>query len=303
MARAAPYTVFDAVLQRKQLLSPHLMRVTLAGPRVADMATWAPDQRVKLFFPAADGTPANLPRNDNWHADYRSIPVAQRPAMRTYTIRHLRTERCEVDIDFVLHGETGPASYWAIHAKPGAGIQIVAPDRQFTAVETGGFEWKPPRALKYLLLMADPTALPAALGILDELAALAEPPRAQVLFEIESADDKLPTPIWQGLSLQWLIRDQAPGAQAGTLMAAALRALDLSAFAVDAAAQAALAEVNIDEELLWETPRPNGNGFYGWIAGETAAVMDVRKYLIKECGIPHEMLNLMGYWRYNRVGG
>lgn len=31
------------------------MRVTLAGPMVTDMATWAPDQRVKLFFPAVDG--------------------------------------------------------------------------------------------------------------------------------------------------------------------------------------------------------------------------------------------------------
>lgn len=34
MARAAPYSVFDAVLQRKQVLSPYLMRVTLAGPMV-----------------------------------------------------------------------------------------------------------------------------------------------------------------------------------------------------------------------------------------------------------------------------
>lgn len=31
------------------------MRVTLAGPMVTDMATWEPDQRVKLFFPAVDG--------------------------------------------------------------------------------------------------------------------------------------------------------------------------------------------------------------------------------------------------------
>ena len=45
MARAAPYTVFDAVLPRKQELSPHLMRVTLAGPMVTGMVTWASDQR------------------------------------------------------------------------------------------------------------------------------------------------------------------------------------------------------------------------------------------------------------------
>jgi NADPH-dependent ferric siderophore reductase len=36
------------------------MRITLADPAISEMATWAPDQRVKLFFPAADGSPARL---------------------------------------------------------------------------------------------------------------------------------------------------------------------------------------------------------------------------------------------------
>ena len=31
-----------------------------ADTELGGMATWAPDQRVKLFFPAEDGTPANL---------------------------------------------------------------------------------------------------------------------------------------------------------------------------------------------------------------------------------------------------
>lgn len=108
MASATPYKIFDAVLRHKKALSPHLMRVTLAGPMVTEMATWAPSQRVKLFFPAVEGSPARLAHGDGWFARYRSIPVAQRPAMRTYTIRHLRAEQGEVDIDFVLHGETGP---------------------------------------------------------------------------------------------------------------------------------------------------------------------------------------------------
>ncbi len=93
------------------------------------------------------------------------MPANQRPAMRTYTIRHLRAEQGEVDIDFVLHGETGPASRWAIRSGVGEPIQIVAPDRQFSAQDAGGFEWKPPHTLKHLLLVADATALPAALGI------------------------------------------------------------------------------------------------------------------------------------------
>ena len=302
MASATPYKIFDAALRHKKALSPHLMRVTLAGPMVAEMATWAPDQRVKLFFPAVDGSPARLAHGDGWYARYRAMPVAQRPAMRTYTIRHLRAEQGEVDIDFVLHGETGPASRWAIHAAAGESIQIVAPDRQFSAQDAGGFEWKPPQQLKHLLLVADAAALPAALGILDELAALAVPPITQAFFEVDSVDDALPVPDWPGLSVQWLIRDRATATRAGLLMVDAVRRAIQPSFASNAFEAVELAEVDVDEGMLWETAESARDGFYGWIAGETAAVMNLRKYLIKECGIAKESLNLMGYWRYNKVG-
>lgn len=300
MASANPYKMFDAVLKRKQTLSPHMMRVTLAGPMVTEMATWAPDQRVKLFFPAQDGSPARLSHDDGWYARYRSMPESQRPAMRTYTIRHLRAEQGEVDIDFVLHGETGPASRWAIRSVPGESIQITAPQRYFSAQDAGGFEWKPTQALKQLLLVADGTALPAALGILDELSALAEPPVTQAFFEVDSRDDALPVPDWPGLSVEWLVRDHA---DAGLLMVEAVRRASLPITAASASETPELAPIDVDEQILWETAESASNGFYGWIAGETVAVMSLRKYLIKERGIPRESLNLMGYWRHNKTGG
>lgn len=138
MASANPYKLFDVVLRHKQQLSPHLMRITLASPAVTEMATWAPDQRVKLFFPAADGSPARLSQGEGWYARFRSMLIDRRPAMRTYTIRHLRAEAGEVDIDFVLHGETGPASRWALRAQRGESMQILAPDSRFSAQEAGG---------------------------------------------------------------------------------------------------------------------------------------------------------------------
>ncbi len=300
MASANPYKLFDVVLRHKQQLSPHLMRITLSSPTVTEMATWAPDQRVKLFFPAADGSPAKLSQGEGWYARFRSMLIDRRPAMRTYTIRHLRAESGEVDIDFVLHGETGPASRWALRAQPGESMQILAPDSRFSAQEAGGFEWKPPQTLKQLLLVADATALPAAMGILEELAALAEPPQAQAFFEVDSREDMLAVPDWPGLSVQWLIRDHAA---AGTLMVEAVRQATLPVDASPAGQAVELADVDIEEEILWEIAETASEGFYGWIAGESAAVMSLRKYLIKERGIPRESLNLMGYWRYNKSGG
>jgi NADPH-dependent ferric siderophore reductase len=299
MASANPYKLFDVILHRKTVLSPHMMRITLASPAVKEMATWAPDQRVKLFFPAADGSPARLAQGEGWYARFKAMIADRRPAMRTYTIRHLRAEQGEVDIDFVLHGETGPASRWALRAQPGDSMQILAPDCRFSARDAGGFEWKPPQSLKQLLLVADGTALPAAMGILDELAAMAEPPLTQAFFEVDSVEDMLAVPDWPGLTVQWLIRDQA---SAGTLMVAAVRKAVPPLHASSIGQAVELAEVDIDKEILWEIAETASEGFYGWIAGESAAVMSLRRYLIKECGIARESLNLMGYWRYNKAG-
>ncbi|VVQ35542.1 siderophore-interacting protein [Pseudomonas fluorescens] len=299
MASANPYKLFDVILHRKTLLSPHMMRITLASPAVKEMATWAPDQRVKLFFPAADGSPARLAQGEGWYARFKAMIADRRPAMRTYTIRHLRAEQGEVDIDFVLHGETGPASRWALRAQPGDSMQILAPDRRFSARDAGGFEWKPPQILKQVLLVADGTALPAAMGILDELAAMAEPPLTQAFFEVDSPEDMLPVPDWAGLTVQWLIRGQA---SAGTLMVAAVQKAVSPIHASSIGQAVELAEVDIDKEILWEIAETASEGFYGWIAGESAAVMGLRRYLIKECGIARQSLNLMGYWRYNKAG-
>jgi NADPH-dependent ferric siderophore reductase len=299
MASANPYQLFDVILHRKTLLSPHMMRITLASPAVKEMATWAPDQRVKLFFPAADGSPARLAQGEGWYARFKAMIADRRPAMRTYTIRHLRAEQGEVDIDFVLHGETGPASRWALRAQPGDSMQILAPDRRFSAQDAGGFEWKPPQTLKQVLLVADGTALPAAMGILDELAAMAEPPLTQAFFEVDSVEDMLAVPDWAGLMVQWLVRDQA---SAGTLMVAAVQKAVAPIHASSIGQAVELAEVDIDEEILWEIAETANESFYGWIAGESAAVMSLRRYLIKECGIARESLNLMGYWRYNKAG-
>ncbi|CAI8827860.1 NADPH-dependent ferric siderophore reductase [Pseudomonas sp. IT-347P] len=301
MAAASPYTLFDVTLHRKTQLSPHMMRITLVGPPVREMATWAPDQRVKLFFPAANGSHPKLFQEDGWYARFRAMLADRRPAMRTYTIRHLRAEQGEVDIDFVLHGETGPASRWALRSQPGDSLQILAPNRHFLAKEAGGFEWKPPQTLKQLLLVADATALPAAMGILDELALLTAPPQTQAFFEVDSAQDMLAVPDWPGLSVQWLVRDQASEKTAGALMVEAVRAATLPVHASSAGQAIELADVDIENDILWEIADIATEGFYGWIAGESAAVMSLRRYLIKECGLPRESLNLMGYWRHNKA--
>lgn len=127
------YRIFDVQLKRRIALSPSLTRLVFSGPDVAEMTTLAPDQRVKLLFPAPDGSRPNLSNERHWKAAHSALPADQRPPMRTYTIRALRREALEVDIDFVLHGVNGPASAWATHAQVGDSLQMVAPNLAYEA--------------------------------------------------------------------------------------------------------------------------------------------------------------------------
>ncbi|BBI49051.1 hypothetical protein HORIV_14720 [Vreelandella olivaria] len=149
MAAKHNYQLFDITLARRTQVSASLVRFTFTGPDVGHMATYAPDQRVKLFFPEGGGSLdplfeiAKLEEHD-WYGAYRALPDAQRPSARTYTIRALRPEKAEVDVEFVLHGDNGPASRWAMHARPGDRLAMTAPDANAEGPKLG-YEWKPPK--------------------------------------------------------------------------------------------------------------------------------------------------------------
>lgn len=202
------YRLFNVELKRREQLSPALTRFVFGGPEVAEMKTLAADQRIKIFFPDASGQPPSLPGGSEWYQAYRSVEPARRPPMRTYTIRALRAEQEEVDVEFVLHGENGPASAWATHARIGDRLQLAAPNRQY-GDDPGGYEWKPPAGVRHILLIADETALPAVAGILEELAGEAEPPVVEAFLEVPGEADILDLPAIPAARLHWLPRHQA----------------------------------------------------------------------------------------------
>jgi NADPH-dependent ferric siderophore reductase len=293
-----PYRLFDVTLLRRTRLSPSLCRFTFGGADVAGMRTCAPDQRIKVFFPDATGRPPSL-SSDTWLADYQAMDAADRPPRRTYTIRTLRISEREVDIDFVLHGSTGPASRWALSAVPGDKLQIVAPDGGFDG-DPGGYEWRPPPQLDRLLLLADETALPAVAGILEELARTAHPPVTEAHLEVPTVGDCLFMPTWPSLRLHWAVREGSPCA-AGDFLIEAARATEVPETLRSAASDAPLVDVDVDRTILWETQVPQDGAFYAWVAGEAGAVKAIRHLLLEERGLPRSATNLMGYWRQGQV--
>jgi len=294
------YRIFDVHLKEKVYVSPSLARLVFTGSQVHQMGTCAPDQRIKLLFPSPDGQPAQVPAVRHWHQLLRDLPPSRRPPMRTYTLRALRRGAAEVDVEFVLHGENGPASRWATHAKPGDRLQMVAPCADHVG-DPGGYEWQPPEGIRHVLLIADETALPAIAGIFESLASLEAPPRVQAFIEVPHAGDRLSLAPVEQAQVNWLVRD-AMHLEHGEGMLQAAR--ELALLPESAARQTdhqPLVDVDIERQLLWELATPTNRAFYAWVAGETAAVMAIRKHLINEVGLDRRALTLMGYWRLGRA--
>ena len=60
MAVVPGYRLFNVRLARKREVSPSLLSLVFSGEDVAQMKSDSPDQRIKMLFPAEDGTPPSL---------------------------------------------------------------------------------------------------------------------------------------------------------------------------------------------------------------------------------------------------
>jgi len=300
MAQRRTFHLFDVSVRRRIELSPSMLRFVFAGDCLAQARSFGPDQRIKIFFPNEAGE-LSVPRGEDWYARYRDQHEAQRAPMRTYTIRALREDACEMDVDFAVHGDAGPASRWALNARPGDRVVLMAPHA--SQQDSGGVEWQPPADVREVLLIADETALPAVAGILEALAAQAKPPRVRAYIEVPLRGDAMTLHGPRGMQVHWLPRAEHRDSVAvdyGARLVAAIRAAEL----VPARARAqepVLAEIDIDREILWEQAAATASDFYAWIAGEAGAVMAIRRHLVGERGFDKSAISFMGYWRKGRV--
>ncbi|OTA18086.1 vibriobactin utilization protein ViuB [Xenorhabdus vietnamensis] len=264
------------------------------------MRRYAPDQRIKLLFPLKNNPSLQVKEGEEWHSNYMSIPKEERPLMRTYTLRALRIENNEMDVEFVLHGKNTPVSNWLEQSNPGAFLQIVAPkidsnDSPINGAE--GCEWKPPAQVRQVLLIADETALPAALGILEELSVCDNPPNIQAFFEVPKQEDCINTEQFKFANVFWLPRDVKERYVYGERLLEAVREhviLPASAFIEEQF----LAETTSPDGTLWERAE-NGNQanhFYAWVAAESSAVKNLRRYLLQERHLDRTLINFMAYW-------
>lgn len=199
---------------RTRRLGPSLIRVTFTGAGDEDLKEFASggrDQSLSLFLPHPGQPEPVMPPvvdGDLYGAlgAWRAMPDDVRAVMRSYTVRVQRHDPGEVDIDFAVHEDGGPACHWAQQASEGDRVVVLGP----AVEENTGVRFQPPADADEVLIWADETALPAASAILESLPAGT---KAQVWLEVPHAGDRLELTTAADATVTWLVRDEgAPSA-------------------------------------------------------------------------------------------
>lgn len=301
MVSQHPYRTFRTTVARITKLSPSFTRITLTGDDLTHFGTDGLDQRIKLIIPLADGTFTDVGQFDEttsmneWYRRWRALPDETRNPIRTYTIRAPRPAERQIDVDFVLHGTSGPASAWAIGAQVGDPMVVVGPNSR-SEEPAGGLEWKPGSATS-VLIAGDETAMPAICSIVESLASDIT---GEVCIEVPTEADALPLRAPAGVRVTWLPRS---GAAHGIRLSAAVHAWGRERAAAVADA-VELADVD-EDEVLWEVPdagaRAAGASEYAWLAGEAGTITALRRHLVRDLSIDRRSIAFMGYWRQGRA--
>lgn len=274
-AVAAPFRFFSLQVVRTRRLGPSLVRVTFAGPDLAAFHSDGRDQSLSLFLPHPGQPEPVVPieLGDGWWQAWRELPDDVRAVMRSYTLRALRRDPDEIDIDFVLHGvepgaaaPAGPASRWAARAAAGDRVLLLGP----AIADNRAIRFRPPEDTDLVVIWGDATALPAVSAILEALPAGLP---ARVWLEVHDAGDIQDLTTAADAEITWLVHDRPSRA-------------------TDRAEGSPMALGALRSAQLPPAERP-----YAWIAGESSCVKALRRHLVGERGIDRRRVTFVGYWR------
>lgn len=248
-------------LVRRARISPGFVRVTLAGPALADYEALGDDQWFRLFLPAEGGEIKTMSMTVASALAYAVTPVARRPLIRNYTTWAYRPAQAsqsgepELDLDVFADGHhSGPGVDWLLDADEGAEAKLL----------DEGCLYLPPTDATTHLLVGDESALPAILGILRD----ATPDwRGDAIIEVANPDDRRDADVPAGATLTWVVREA--GQPCGSAAADAAEKLDAPA-----------------------------EGYY-YVAGPSAMVKRLRRHLVAR-GVPKPRIGFVGYWREGR---
>ena len=183
-------------------LTPNMIRVIFAGPELDGFPEGREGGNCKLLIPEPD--------ESREHFGMR-LSEGQPLVKRTYTVRKFDAATLELSIDFVAHGDDGPASRWASHAKQGDFLGFGGP----STPKVAHFE------ADWYLVAADPSAIPVAAAALE---AMPRDAKGVAIFEITADEDRQDIDMPEGIKAHWLVH--ADPHQPSTAHEMLIRSLD-----------------------------------------------------------------------------
>lgn len=175
-----------------------MLRLTLGGEQLVGFPTDCESASIKLLLPHID---------QDWDSHLAALAgMGEKPLKRTYTVVAYRPDEVELDIEFALHDNPGPATLWAMQANAGDPVAIAGPGR-VRLVDLNA-DW--------FLLVGDMSALPALSANIRILPANA---RGFAILETLSVADQQELSAPHSLQVQWIV-NSVPGAQTRPLVTA-----------------------------------------------------------------------------------
>lgn len=163
----------NVTVVKKTHLTNNMIRIVLGGDDLIDFPEGQESGYVKLLLPVTNSEP-------------------EKCVKRSYTVRAFDATVGELTLDFVAHGDNGPASAWAIHVQLGDSITIDGPGAVKLLDATA--DW--------FFIAGDMTALPAVSVNLEKLP---EDAKGYAVIEIMTEDDKQVLAAPKGIAIHWVI--------------------------------------------------------------------------------------------------
>lgn len=189
--------VFTAEVTANKEIAPHVREVTFYAPELSSFQVTGPDEFFGLLMPQHGQKYSPIPprTTGSIRGHVASLPDETRPDLRWYTIRHLNWHESTLSTQIATHGvrdatkASGPGLRWALSAKPGDRVGIVAANGLWHRPSCAPFKRPAPQ-----LLIGDATSAPSILGILEFLEEFhpEELTQTHVVVVSESAADHPP---------------------------------------------------------------------------------------------------------------
>ena len=176
---------------RVQDITPHFRRVVLTGADLQDFPQNCQGDHIKLLISESSQT---LSVNATHEEQVTTITkISQNAIKRIYTVAEYDAQNQELSVDFVLHGDNGPASAWASRATEGHLIGVIGPKGRERFVLSA--DW--------FLLAGDLSGLAAMKSVIK---ALPKSAQGYIFIEVESAADVQQLEKPDDVKLEWFVR-------------------------------------------------------------------------------------------------